>query len=329
MVQRRARTVVSRLEDAMVVILRARKSRVHRGFMTSPATTQPLENKAAESSKSGEPNRNIDRVALLTGGASARLAHLSDSELLTRTLDLVGKSNQVLATLLEHLAEVEARGLHRQRACASLYTYCIYELRFSEDAAARRSSAAKLVLRFPGILPAVANGEIHLTGLLLLGPHLTDENHLELLSLAQFRTKKEILKLVRRLAPLPVVPDRVEPPGARPHSQPNPTWSEFIESLCPPVRELHPRRSWPADPCHGMGTDDAVGTAIAEHSDPRGSEIAALARDESASRSQCAGAALDGAPSGEHDLRNLALRCRAHNALAAEQDFGRAHGASP
>jgi hypothetical protein len=32
----------------------------------------------------------------------------------------VGKSNQLLAALLLHLAEVEARGLHRKRLCASL-----------------------------------------------------------------------------------------------------------------------------------------------------------------------------------------------------------------
>jgi hypothetical protein len=28
---------------------------------------------------------------------------------------------------------------------------------------------------------------------------------------------------------------------------------------------------------------------------------------------------------GEHSLRNVTLRCAAHNALAAEQDFGRDH----
>jgi len=83
---------------------------------------------------------------------------------------LVGRSNQLFAALLAHLAEVEARGLHRTRACASLYTYCIYELRFSEDAAARRAGAAKLVKRFPLLLGAIANGELHLTGLLMLGP---------------------------------------------------------------------------------------------------------------------------------------------------------------
>jgi hypothetical protein len=51
------------------------------------------------------------------------LAHLSDGELLANTRQLVGRSNQVFAALLAHLAEVESRGLHRTRACASLYTY--------------------------------------------------------------------------------------------------------------------------------------------------------------------------------------------------------------
>jgi hypothetical protein len=41
---------------------------------------------------------------------------------------LVGTSNRLFAALLLHLAEVETRGIHRQRACSSLYTYCIYEL---------------------------------------------------------------------------------------------------------------------------------------------------------------------------------------------------------
>src|SRR6188768_2639133 len=90
-----------------------------------------------------------DAVTKLVPGGDGGLAHLSDSELLTNTRGLVGKSNQLFAALLAHLAEVEARGLHRTRACASLYTYCIYELRFSEDAAARRAGAAKLVKRFP------------------------------------------------------------------------------------------------------------------------------------------------------------------------------------
>jgi hypothetical protein len=180
-------------------------------------------------------------VTPLVPGASNSLAHVSNEELLRRTRQLVGKSNQVFAALLEHLAEVEARGLHRTRSCTSLYTYCIYELRFSEDAAARRAGAAKLVKRFPAALDAIAKGELHLTGLLMIGPHLTEANYVDVLARAKFRTKKEIGKLIRSLAPLPDVPDSIEPlRPALPRSLRRPTWEEFVQSFCPPVRELKP-----------------------------------------------------------------------------------------
>lgn len=106
-----------------------------------------------------------------------RFEDLPDDALVARTRAIVGQSNQTLAALLAHLGEVEARGLHRQRACASLYTYCINELRMSEDAAFRRARAARIARAFPAALDRVAAGEIHLTGLLMIGPHLTDENH--------------------------------------------------------------------------------------------------------------------------------------------------------
>ena len=160
------------------------------------------------------------------GGCEERPAHapsessppaeLSDAELLTATRRHVGRSNQLLASLLAHLAEVEARGIHRTRACSSLYTYCVYELRFSEDEAFRRVSAARLVRRFPVLLDAIAAGELHLTGLLMLGPHLTNENLVEVLARAKHRTKKEIGRLVRKLDPLPDVPARIDPLGPGP-----------------------------------------------------------------------------------------------------------------
>ena len=110
------------------------------------------------------------------------LGGLSDEALLTGTRRLVASANHTLAALLAHLAEVEARGVHRVRACASLYTYCIYELRMSEDAAFRRAKAARLCRRLPALYDAVAAGELHLTGLLMLGPHLTEDNCAEVLA---------------------------------------------------------------------------------------------------------------------------------------------------
>src|SRR5690349_11351663 len=103
-----------------------------------------------------------DLIAKLVPGGAPSFAQLSDDELLANTRRLVGKSNQLLASLLAHLAEVETRGVHRSCRCASLYTYCVYELRFSEDAAARRSAAARFTKAFPALLDAVAAGELHL-----------------------------------------------------------------------------------------------------------------------------------------------------------------------
>jgi 5-methylcytosine-specific restriction endonuclease McrA len=223
-----------------------------------------------------------DIVTKLVPGGSRSLAHLSDDELLANTRRLVGKSNQLFAALLVHLAEVEARGIHRVRRCASLYTYCIYELRLSEDAAARRSSAARLVKAFPLLFEAIANGELHLTGLLMLGPHLTPENHVEVLARAKLRTKKELVRLVRELNPLPEVADLIEPlgPTLKLATQ-NPSWEAYVQSLCPPVRELVPEerpRDWANDgvACSGGVEAELTHPTMTE---PSATALASLARE--------------------------------------------------
>jgi hypothetical protein len=167
------------------------------------------------------------------------ISQLSDTELLSNTRALIGRSNQVFAALLAHLGEVEARGLHRTRACSSLYAYCIYELRLSEDAAVRRVTAARFVRQFPALLKAIAAGELHLTGLLMLGPHLTRDNHLEVLANAKHRTKKEIAQLVRVLDPLPEVPAKIEALGPARPAAARANWENHVASFCP-VRELPP-----------------------------------------------------------------------------------------
>ena len=216
--------------------------------------------------------------------SSFRLERLSDADLLANTRQLVGRSNQLLAALLAHLAEVDARGIHRQRACASLYSYCVYELRLSEDAAFRRVRATKLARQFPVIFQQIADGELQLTTLLLVGPHLTDANHLELLALAKHRTKREVLRLVRCLAPEPSVPDRVVPlgpEGAGPGGMTlpkAPSWSQFTESYAPPVRELPPGerpKDW-IDSSGAAATDTPLAdTPLAGTTAPR-AEAAAL-----------------------------------------------------
>src|SRR5690348_1131138 len=139
------------------------------------------------------------------------LAQLSDETLHVEVKRLMGRANTLTAELLAHLAEVEARGIHRERACSSLYTYCVYELCMSEDEAQRRCRAARLARQFPVLLEMLAEASLHLTGLLLIGPHLTAENQEELLARVRFRTKREIEQIVGELAPAADLPARIEP----------------------------------------------------------------------------------------------------------------------
>src|SRR5512138_3897396 len=117
------------------------------------------------------------------------LAGLSDDVLHSEVKRLAGRANTLLAELLAHLAEVEARGIHRERACSSSYAYCVYELCMSEDEAQRRCRAARLARQFPVLLEMLAEASLHLTGLLLIGPYLTSENQSELLARVRHRTK--------------------------------------------------------------------------------------------------------------------------------------------
>ncbi|HEY5961948.1 MAG TPA: hypothetical protein VIV60_35560, partial [Polyangiaceae bacterium] len=103
-------------------------------------------------------------------------------------------------SVLQHLAEVERRGLHLEKGCSSLFAYCVKRLGFSEDVAYKRVGAARFARRFPLALELVAQGSLHLSALMLVGPHLTDANHRDWLVAAAGKSKKEVEKARRRVA---------------------------------------------------------------------------------------------------------------------------------
>src|SRR5262245_39953349 len=108
------------------------------------------------------------------------LTALSNEALLDRLKTIVAKNNDLTAVLLAHLAEVDARKLYLEAACSSLHTYCVEILGFDDGAAYKRIHAARAARTFPMIFDLVASGAIHLSGVTVLAPHLTDANHPEL-----------------------------------------------------------------------------------------------------------------------------------------------------
>src|SRR5690349_8469874 len=131
---------------------------------------------------------------------------MSNDELVAATRELARRSCTVEANLLLHLGEIDQRRLYLDRAFSSMFAFCTRELGFSEGAAYNRISVARAARKLPALIDAVRVGSVHLAGLRLLAPHLTDENHAEVLHRAAGRSKEEIRELVAALAPRPPLP---------------------------------------------------------------------------------------------------------------------------
>jgi hypothetical protein len=139
------------------------------------------------------------------------LAHVADEKLLADLAALVASDRQTTAILIAHIAEVDARERFKPAACASMHAYCTRVLHLSADAAFTRIRTARAGRAFPQIFEAIADGRLHLTAVVLLAPHLRDDNVDQLITEATHKSKLEIEMLVARLAPRPDVPDSIAP----------------------------------------------------------------------------------------------------------------------
>src|SRR5438105_7996758 len=140
---------------------------------------------------------------------------LSDPALLRGLPYLTDQHRTTTASLLAHLAEVDARKLYLPAACPSMFHYCVRELRLSEDEAYKRVRAARAGREYPAIFVALAEGRLHLSAVVLLAPHLTPENASELVSASFGKPRFAIQRLLaeRGWGP-PLQPG--EPPSRHP-----------------------------------------------------------------------------------------------------------------
>ncbi|TMQ56810.1 MAG: hypothetical protein E6K72_04420 [Candidatus Eisenbacteria bacterium] len=137
------------------------------------------------------------------------LTHLGDGELNCSLKTVVARGRASDADVLAHIAEFDERRLYLPAAYPCMKEYCIRELRFSEDAASKRVYAARAARQFPAIFAAVAEGRLHLSGVVTLAPRLTPENADELLEAATHKTRDEILHLLAERFPKPDLPARL------------------------------------------------------------------------------------------------------------------------
>ena len=148
------------------------------------------------------------------------LEHVS-SDALHRDLKVFAAQGCVnLAKTLAHIGEVDARLLWRDLGYPRVFEYCLRELHFSEGATSKRLQAARAAREFPAIFDAVAEGRIHLSGIVTLRPWLTARNVEGLLQAATHKTREEIEKLIAARFPRRDLPQSIRalptPPVAEP-----------------------------------------------------------------------------------------------------------------
>ena len=137
------------------------------------------------------------------------LGQLSDQDVLAHIHLAVQAERRATVHLVALLIELDRRRLYLGEGCSSLFTYCTQALHLSEHAAYNRIETARAARRFPLILDLLAAGEVTLTAIRLLAPHLKPENHQEVLARARHKGKREVELLVATLHPQPDVASAV------------------------------------------------------------------------------------------------------------------------
>ena len=130
---------------------------------------------------------------------------LSDEQLLTRLETFVEEERQRLHSFLAWLGEVDNRRIPEKRGYASTFDYCTRGLKLSEDEAYRRIHAARAAVVRPELLSALADGQLSLTTVSRIAPHVRRPDALEIISRAAGKTKREVDEI---LAPLQILPER-------------------------------------------------------------------------------------------------------------------------
>ncbi len=89
----------------------------------------------------------------------------------------------------------------KSQGCSSLFVYCTRVLKLSEHAAYGRIEAARATRRFPRLLDWLERGDLTLTTVCLLAPHLTEANAESLFEQARGRSKRQVEDIVAALRP--------------------------------------------------------------------------------------------------------------------------------
>src|SRR5687768_15457214 len=135
------------------------------------------------------------------------LADLPDHALTTRLLEIRKHERSLLVELLGLLAELDRRRTVLALGFSSLFSFCTDHLGLTKASAFRRTTAARLLARFPIVAEYLADGRLNLTTLVELRDVLDEAHATDILDRAAGRTEDQVKMLVASLRPQPEPPD--------------------------------------------------------------------------------------------------------------------------
>ena len=134
---------------------------------------------------------------------SYRVSHHAPSQLRRGLLLFNMRTNHATAMMLAYLGEFDEQKLYRPEAYSSMHQFCISELGMSQDAADKRIRVARITREFPALLPAIADGRLNLSGVLLFAPVLTQANADDIVHAASRLSCEQIRTMLAQRFPKP------------------------------------------------------------------------------------------------------------------------------
>ena len=100
---------------------------------------------------------------MMNGIERRPFSELGDQQLLEQTRSLAANQRCIDVHILDHLDEIDRRGLALRRGFSSLFDYAVRELRFTDAAAQRRIQAMRLCRRHGWVRACLQSGELSMT----------------------------------------------------------------------------------------------------------------------------------------------------------------------
>jgi hypothetical protein len=121
-----------------------------------------------------------------------QILEFSNEKLSAGVLELIKRERKLSAAILLYLNEIERRKLHLEAGNSSLFEYCTKKLLYSEPAAHRRISSARVIRDYPEFYSMLLSGELALSTIALIASSLTKANVAEIAAAIRGRSRREV-----------------------------------------------------------------------------------------------------------------------------------------